>query len=164
MKRVCDDWIMQGLYVDDMIHASTSEALKQQFIKEYTRDFEITLEETMTLFLGLKIEQGPQGIDLHLDTYIQEAIDEYGTYFKKPLKPKKVPMQPGVVLSAKEAIVQNCQIRENKRSTDPSWPSCSLHPRGCDVIPRSPPHNSRDIVRLQVLRIGQLCVISWATW
>ena len=51
----------------------------------------------MTSFLGLEIEQGPQGIDLHLDTYIQEAIDEYA-YFKKPLKPKKVPMQPGVVL------------------------------------------------------------------
>ena len=58
----------------------------------------MTLEETMTSFLGLEIEQGPQGIDVHLDTYIQEAIDEYGTYFKKPLKPKKVPMQPGVVL------------------------------------------------------------------
>ena len=102
MKRVGDDWIMHGLYVDDMIHASTSEALKQQFIKEYTRDFEITLEETMTSFLGLEIEQGPQGIDVHLDTYIQETIDDYGTYFKKPLKPKKVPMQPGVVLEGSD--------------------------------------------------------------
>jgi hypothetical protein len=98
MKRVGDDWIMHGLYVDDMIHASTSEEMKQQFITEYTRDFEITLEETMTSFLGLEIEQGPRGINLHLDTYIQEIIDEYGTYFRKSLKPKKVPMQPGVVL------------------------------------------------------------------
>ena len=56
----------------------------------------------MTSFLGLEIEQGPQGIDVHLDTYIQEAIDEYGTYFKKPLKPKKVPMQPGVVLEGSD--------------------------------------------------------------
>ena len=45
MKQVGNDWIMHGLYVDDMIHASTREAMKQQFIKEYTRDFVITLEE-----------------------------------------------------------------------------------------------------------------------
>ena len=76
--------------------------MKQQFIKEYTLDFEITLEETMTYFLGLEIEQGPQRIDLHLDTYIQEAIDEYDVHFKKSLKPKKVPMQPGVVLDKRD--------------------------------------------------------------
>ena len=68
MKRIGDDWIMHGLYVDDMIHMSTSEEMKQQFIHEYTRDFEITLEATMTSFLGLEIEQGTNGIDLHLDT------------------------------------------------------------------------------------------------
>ena len=51
-------------------------------------------------FLGLKIKQGLQGINLHLDTYIQETIDasEHQTHFKSFLKPKKVPMQLGVVL------------------------------------------------------------------
>jgi hypothetical protein len=32
MKRTGDAWIIHGLYVDDMIHASTSDALKQEFI------------------------------------------------------------------------------------------------------------------------------------
>ena len=119
MKRIGSDWIIHGLNVDDMIHASTSEAMtrKQQFIKEYTRDFEITLEETMTSFLaqilGLEIEQGPQGIDLRLDTYIQEAINEYCTYFKKLLKPKRVSCKQAWCLMAE--TVQICQIRGNKR-------------------------------------------------
>ena len=45
MKRAGEDWIMHGLYVDDMIHAATSEELKQDFIREYTSNFDITLEE-----------------------------------------------------------------------------------------------------------------------
>jgi hypothetical protein len=103
MKRIGDDWIMHGLYVDDMIHMSTSEEMKQQFIHEYTRDFEITLEATMTSFLGLEIEQGTNGIDWHLDTYIKETIADYQSYFKTFQKPKKVPMmQPGVVLDGSD--------------------------------------------------------------
>jgi hypothetical protein len=51
MKRIDDDWIIYGLYVDDMIHIATSEKLKQDFINEYTRDFLITLEENITSFL-----------------------------------------------------------------------------------------------------------------
>ncbi len=48
--------------------------------------------------LGLEIEQGQEGIDIHLNTYIQEAIKEYKKHVKTALKPKKVPMQQGVML------------------------------------------------------------------
>ena len=83
-----------------MIHASTSDALKQEFILEYTCDFDITLEENLTSFLRMEIEQGPKGINIHLDTYIKETIEEYQKYVKTALKPKKVPMQPGVILDS----------------------------------------------------------------
>ena len=76
MKHAGEDWIIHGLYVDEMIHASTSDVLKQEFIREYSRDFDITLTENLTSFLGLEIEQGPEGIDIHLDTYIQGVIAE----------------------------------------------------------------------------------------
>ncbi len=42
MKRENCEWIMHGLLIDDMIHASTSKELKKKFIKEYKEDFEIT--------------------------------------------------------------------------------------------------------------------------
>ncbi len=32
MKHENGDWIMHGLFVDDMVHTSTSEKLKQDFI------------------------------------------------------------------------------------------------------------------------------------
>ena len=94
MKRAREDWILHGLYVDDMIHASTSDVLKQEFIREYSQDFDITLMGNLTSFLGMEIKQGPEGIDIHLDTYIQETIVEYQKYVKTALKLKKVPMQP----------------------------------------------------------------------
>jgi hypothetical protein len=95
---------MHCLYVDDMIHATTSEELRHQFISEYTRDFNITLEEMMSSFLGMEIEQGLKGINVHLDTYVQETIDDYRTHFKRLLKSKgkMVPMQPGVVLDGRD--------------------------------------------------------------
>ena len=34
MKHVGDEWIMHGLFVDDMIHAATSDELRDQFITE----------------------------------------------------------------------------------------------------------------------------------
>ena len=55
MKRDGGDWIMHGLYVDDMIRASTSDELKKELITKYTGDLNIIWEDTMTSFLCLEI-------------------------------------------------------------------------------------------------------------
>ena len=52
----------------------------------------------MDSFQGLEVEQSEHGIKLHLDTYVTELLEEYCEYHRKFLKPKKVPMQPGLVL------------------------------------------------------------------
>ena len=98
MKRKGKEWIVHGLFVDDMAHASTCPKLKKRFIHEYKKDFDITEEGIMSTFLGMEVEQSKDPIKLHLDTYIQETLDEYKSIFKKFLKPKSVPMQPGVML------------------------------------------------------------------
>ncbi len=98
MKRENGEWIMHGSFVDDMIHAFISEELKKKSIKEYKRDFEITREDIMASFLGMEVEKDEKSIKLHLDTHVQEILDEYTPTIKKLLKPKQVPMQPGVVL------------------------------------------------------------------
>ncbi len=45
MKREGQEWIMYGLFVDDMIHAVTNDNMRDQFIREYKADFNITLED-----------------------------------------------------------------------------------------------------------------------
>jgi hypothetical protein len=57
----------------------------------------------MTSFLGLEVEQEKGQIRLHLDTYVNEMLEEYKAYIKRDLKPKKIPMQPGVVLTKDDA-------------------------------------------------------------
>ena len=60
----------------------------------------------MTSFLGLdslEVEQEQGQIRLHLDTYVNEMLEEYKAYIKRDLKPKKIPMQPGVVLTNDDA-------------------------------------------------------------
>ena len=76
MKHENGDWIMHGLFVDDMVHASPSEKLKQDFIAEYKGDFQITCDDLMTSFLGMEVEQDQNSISLHLDTYIQDTLSE----------------------------------------------------------------------------------------
>ena len=89
---------MHGIFVGDMLHTSTSEELTRKFIKEYKRDLEISCKDIMTSFLRMGVEQDEKSIKLHLDTYVQEILDEYKSTIKKFLKPKQVPMQPGVTL------------------------------------------------------------------
>jgi hypothetical protein len=67
MKHENEDWIMHGLFVDDMVHASTCEKLKQDFITEYKGDFQITCDDLMTSFLGMEVEQDKNSIRLYLD-------------------------------------------------------------------------------------------------
>ena len=52
----------------------------------------------MVNFLGIEVEQSAEGIKLHLDTYTADLIEEFKLLHRKFLKPKKVPMQPGLVL------------------------------------------------------------------
>ncbi len=74
MKQKNGEWIMHGIFVDNMIHASTSEELKRKFIKEYKSDFEITCEDIMTSFLGMEVEQDEKSIKLHLDTTFKRSL------------------------------------------------------------------------------------------
>ena len=98
MKWEGDDFIIHGVFVDDFKSIPTSQKLKDEFERLYSADFEFTGGNLMTSFLGLEVEQMESGIHLHLDTYIQELIEEFRMMYKKFVKPKTVPMAPGLVL------------------------------------------------------------------
>ena len=97
-KTKGSDYIIHGLFVDYMMHISSCDKLRAEFMKKYATDFEITGGGLMKTFLGMEVEQGDAGINLHLDHYVQTVLTEYKDYIKKSLRPKKVPISPGVVL------------------------------------------------------------------
>ena len=98
MKHAGEEWIMHGLFVDDMIHASTNDDLRDQFVCEYQADFDIILEDYMSSSLGMEIGHNKKNLTVHLDTYMRETLAEYKATVTKFLKPKQVLMQPGIMM------------------------------------------------------------------
>ena len=97
MKWEGGDFIIHGVFVDDFKTIPTSMKLKEEFERLYSADFEYTGGNLMTSFLGLEVEQLDTGIHLHLDTYVQELIEEFRIMHRKFVKPKTVPMSQGLV-------------------------------------------------------------------
>ncbi len=82
---------MHGLFVDDMMHTSTSKKMLAQFFKLYAQSFKNTGRDLMKTFLGMEVEQDNGKIRLHLDTCIQEMLYEYKAFIKRDLKIKTSP-------------------------------------------------------------------------
>jgi hypothetical protein len=57
----------------------------------------------METFLGMEVEQPGKVIRLHLDKYIRSVLDEYKDFIKRSLRPKRVPMSPGLVLDGEDS-------------------------------------------------------------
>ncbi len=81
---------MHGLFVDYVMHVPTCSKLRDEFFKLALnqKDFEITGGDFMETFLGTRMD---------LDSYIQEVLTEYKEYIEKALRPKRVPMSPGLI-------------------------------------------------------------------
>ena len=71
------DYIIHGLFVDDMMHISSSDELKKGFMEKYSKDFQITGGGLMKTFLGMEVEQRGKTTKLHLDCYIQQVLSGY---------------------------------------------------------------------------------------
>ena len=74
MKWEDDDFILIGVFVDEFSAIPTTQKLKEEFETLHAKDFDAKGGKPMESFLGLEVEQGAEGISLHLDTYIQELV------------------------------------------------------------------------------------------
>ncbi len=76
-----------------MMHIPTCNALRQEFVDKYTKDFDTTAGGLVETYLGMQVEQLPGIIRRHLN-YIRETWAEYKAFQMKSLQPKLVPIQP----------------------------------------------------------------------
>ncbi len=84
------------MFVYDMKHIPTNEALWKEFMDKYSKDFDITCCLLMESFLGMEVEQSDGKIPLHLDRYIRDLVDKYSNFSDKPVcsNPTWVATQP----------------------------------------------------------------------
>ena len=85
MKYKGAEYIMHGLFVDDMMHIYSCDAMKNEFLAIYQKDFEIKGGSKMEIFLGMVVEQEDKCIQIRHDYYVKEVIAEYAGYIKKSL-------------------------------------------------------------------------------
>ena len=48
----------------------------------YKKDFEITGGDKMETFLGMAVEQKSKSINIHLDNYIKDVLNDNSAYIK----------------------------------------------------------------------------------
>ena len=84
------------------MHIYSCDAMKDEFLALYKKDFDITGGTKMETFLGMVVEQSSKSIKIHLDNYVKDVVAEYAVYIKKPLRPKKVPISPGVAFKPED--------------------------------------------------------------
>ncbi|GJT03319.1 retrovirus-related pol polyprotein from transposon TNT 1-94 [Tanacetum coccineum] len=70
--------LLVQIYVDDIIFASTNTAMCDEFAKQMTTKFKMSMMGKMSFFLGLQISQSPRGIFINQSKYASEIVKKYG--------------------------------------------------------------------------------------
>ena len=68
---------MIQVYVDDIIFGATNESLGQEFSKLMQGEFEMSMVEELTFFLGLQIKQTKNGIFINQAKYTKELLKRF---------------------------------------------------------------------------------------
>ncbi|GKA29234.1 retrovirus-related pol polyprotein from transposon TNT 1-94, partial [Tanacetum coccineum] len=85
IKRQGKDILLVQIYVDDIIFASTTPELCDQFSKIMCSKFKMSIMGKISFFLGLQISQSPRGIFLNQSKYALESLKKYGMESSDPL-------------------------------------------------------------------------------
>ena len=73
LRRQDSEFIIHGLFVDDMMHVPTCDKLRDKFLTLYQKDIDITGGGLMETFLGMGVKQPGKVIKLHLHSNIQRS-------------------------------------------------------------------------------------------
>ncbi|GKA58965.1 retrovirus-related pol polyprotein from transposon TNT 1-94 [Tanacetum coccineum] len=85
IRRQGKDILLVQIYVDDIIFASTTPELCDQFSKIMCSKFKMSMMGKISFFLGLQISQSPKGIFLNQSKYALESLKKYGMESSDPV-------------------------------------------------------------------------------
>ncbi|GJU22025.1 retrovirus-related pol polyprotein from transposon TNT 1-94 [Tanacetum coccineum] len=85
IRRQGKDILLVQIYVDDIIFASTTPELCDQFSKIMCSKFKMSMMGKISFFLGLQISQSPRGIFLNQSKYALESSKKYGMESSDPV-------------------------------------------------------------------------------
>ncbi|KAK6161335.1 hypothetical protein DH2020_004716 [Rehmannia glutinosa] len=100
IKKEKQHLVIAQVYVDDIVFGSTSDFLKDEFVKSMSSTFEMSLVGELNFFLGLQIKQMPDGIFITQNKYAKNLVKRFGLDNKKHMK---TPMGTNEKLSKDES-------------------------------------------------------------
>jgi hypothetical protein len=98
-KSFKKDILICQIYVDDIIFGSTKTSLGKEFAKTMQAEFEMSLMGELKFFLGIQINQTPEGTYIHQSKYVKELLKKFDM---SESKPSKTPMHPTCILEKEE--------------------------------------------------------------
>ncbi|GKC20784.1 retrovirus-related pol polyprotein from transposon TNT 1-94 [Tanacetum coccineum] len=90
IRRQGKDILLVQIYVDDIIFASTTPELYDQFSKIMCSQFKMLMMGKISFFLGLQILQSPRGIFINESKYALESLKKYGMESSDPVDTPRV--------------------------------------------------------------------------
>ncbi|GJX53201.1 retrovirus-related pol polyprotein from transposon TNT 1-94 [Tanacetum coccineum] len=85
IRRQGTDILLVQIYVDDIIFASTTPELCDQFSKIMCLKFKMLMMGKISFFLALQISQSPRGIFINQSKYALESLRKYGMESSDPM-------------------------------------------------------------------------------
>ncbi|GJY61702.1 putative ribonuclease H-like domain-containing protein [Tanacetum coccineum] len=114
LKKHKRDIILVQVYVDDIIFGSTKKAWCDEFEALMKGEFEMSAMGELTFFLGLQVQQRPDGIFISQDKYVQEILKKFDlecvrtatTPYEAPKpKSKNEPDSPSVLVQGIKSLL-----------------------------------------------------------
>ncbi|GJT68957.1 retrovirus-related pol polyprotein from transposon TNT 1-94 [Tanacetum coccineum] len=85
IRKQGKDLLLVQIYVDDIIFASTTPDLCDQFSKIMCSRFKMSMMGKISFFLRLQISQSPKGIFINQSKYALESLKKYGMGSSDPM-------------------------------------------------------------------------------
>ena len=77
LKKHKHDMLVAQIYVDDIIFGATNQSLYEHFAKEMQSEFEMSMMEELTFFLGLQVKQCKDEIFINQAKYIKDMLKKF---------------------------------------------------------------------------------------
>jgi hypothetical protein len=88
------DILLVQIFVDDIIFSGSSHALVAKFLDTMSREFEISMMDQLTFFLGLQIKQTHEGTFVQQCKYTKDVLKKFNMDKAKPLLTPCQPRRP----------------------------------------------------------------------
>lgn len=98
-KSFKNDILICQIYVDDIIFRTTNALLGKEFAKSMQEEFEMSMMGELKFFLGIQINQTPEGMYIHQTKYVKELLKKFNL---SDSKPAKTPMHPTCTIGKDE--------------------------------------------------------------